>query len=172
MPMLRFLDEQEEYNRNKLGVTAQKVYPKQRFSAQVTQAEVDRLCHELLIWARTTSAFRYTTLLIDFDITPGTWDRWLNQYPELDEAYEQVKILFAEKRERGAADGTMNPALVMATHPTYCKIFKSWRREQNEAKAAAKGKGDAVINIVGLEKMPETDLVPQKALGGTVGDDD
>lgn len=170
--MLRFLDEQEEYNRNKLGVTAQKVYPKQRFSAQVTQAEVDRLCHELMIWARTTSAIRYTSLLFDFDIAPRTFDRWCEQYPELGDAYEQVKLFFAEKRERGASDGTINASIVMATHPVYCRDLRAWRREQNEAKAAAKGKGEAVINIVGLEKMPETDLVPQKAFGGTSGDDD
>jgi hypothetical protein len=172
MPMVRFLQEQEEYNRIKHGLVEKKVWPEQRFSPYLTPLEVNRLCHELIIWAQTTKACRYTTLLVDFDIAPGTWDRWLKQYPELDEAYDQVKLFFAEKRESAAHKGEMNSGIVMATLPTHCREYRAWRKEQNAAKAAAQGKGEAVINIVGLEKMPETDVVPQKVYGGTAGDDD
>jgi hypothetical protein len=160
---IRFLNEQELAKSNKLGRRDI------RYSAQITEPEIDRLSEEIVIWAEETKAVRWTTLLVDFNIPPNTFKHWLEKYPHLDAAYKIVKLIFAERREEGAFTGKYNAAFVRDMHALYCDDYRELLKEMAAMKRES-GTGNTVVNV-SMSKMPETDIVPEKALGGTSGDD-
>lgn len=172
MATIRFLDQQNNAFSEKYRKLLDKNWVSERFSCHITEPEINRLCVEMLIWGRETESVRATTFLADFEIKVSSFHEWMEKYPELREAYRLLKIIFAEKREYGALMGKYQyPALVLATLPTYDEEYATYRKELVLAKAKEGGTGNTVVNV-SMAKMPETDAVPQKCLGGTEIDDD
>lgn len=168
MAKIRFLQDQGIDISNIIDTSSNKKGPtwtEMKYSCLITDPEIEQLCREMLIWARTTKSVRATTFMVDFEILPGTFGRWCQMYPQLQEAYEQVKLYFAEKRENGVLNGDYNPALVLATLPTYCKEYYQYRKDVAASKAQ-QASGGNVIKVF-MDKSPETDIVPDKCLGGT-----
>jgi len=168
---MRFLAEQEDLNRNLKDLSRRTVWPEWKLNLHITPKDAKRLAHELIIWAKQTEAVRVTTAFADFSIPQVTFNKWALQFPELAESWEEVKRIFAEKRERGALEGRYNASIVLATLPLYDKEYMDHRIQMATLKAQEKsGPGQTVVNV-SMDKMPKTDVVPEKALGGTSGDD-
>lgn len=168
MAQIRFLAQQGIEVSNKRDYRSNKNEPtwtEMKYSCQITEPEINQLCEEMLIWAKITPSVRASTFMIDFEILPGTFRRWEEAYPQLKAAYAQLKLFFAEKRENGVLNGNYNPALVLATLPLYDPEYAEYRKEMASAKAQ-QSSGNGVIKVF-MDKSPETDIVPDKCLGGT-----
>ena len=173
---MRFLAEQEDLNRNLNDLSRRTVWPEWKLNLHITPREATRLAQELLVWARKSEAVRATTAFADFSVPQATFNRWAIEFPELAESWEEVKRIFAEKRERGALEGRYNASIVLATLPLYDKEYMEHRINMATLKANEKsGSGQTVVNV-SMDKMPKTDIVPEKALekgyGGTSNEEE
>lgn len=174
---MRFLVEQEKFISQLDDLCKQKVWPEWKLNLHITPNNAERLAQELIIWARKTDAVRATTAYADFGVPEASFKRWAIQFPELGEAWDEVKKIFAEKRERGALEGRYNASIVLATLPLYDKEYMEHRINMATLKANEKsGSGQTVVNV-SMDKMPKTDIVPEKVAidkgyGGTSNDDD
>jgi len=174
MATIRFLDQQNIPFSAKYGHIFNKDWTVVRYSCHITQPEINRLCEEMLIWGKETDRFRAATFLVDFDIKVTSFKRWMEEYPELREAYRLLKLMFAERMHAGIATGkypSQAIPLVLGQLPIYDEEVAAWKKELAATKAKESGSGNTVVNV-SMPKMPDTELVPQKCLGGTEIDDE
>lgn len=174
MAMIRFLNQQNinlsEKSRNILS----KKWTDERFSCHITQPDINRLCEEMLVWGLETDKYRAISFVIDFDIKLASFYEWMEKYPELKEAYRILKLIFAERMVGGIISGSYPSQaipLVIGQLPIYDEEVAAYRKELVLLKAKDGGTGNTVVNV-SMPKMPDTDVVPQKCLGGTEIDDE
>jgi hypothetical protein len=133
-------------------------YRRMSYRTQANEAELDELAIEIVEWARTTEAIRATTLFTELEVWAQTFYEWVERHDKLKRAYQQVKYILAEKRERRGLEGTYNANIVMAMMPLYDPEFKAWKQEQSAQKERSVV---APVHVI-MQQMGETDIVPHK----------
>lgn len=156
--MVKFLDKQEKYSGVKRADSSEWEI---KYSCHMTEPEINRLCEEILIWARITDCYRATSLFHEFEIHSQSFYEWCDKFPQLGKAYKDVKFIFAERRERGVFEGKYNPGFVLATHHQYDPEYAAWKEKLAATKGQSGGGASAIVNV-SMDKMPETDIVPIK----------
>jgi hypothetical protein len=156
--MVRWLEEQRD------PTNSQKRPTSVRYSCHMTEPERLRLAEEIVEWAKHTDKVSSTALCADFEIYDQCFREWCKITPELGMAYDTVKEIIGEKRERMALEGKWNSGIVQMMMPIYNKDLREWKREQLSSKEKASGGAAGVIQVA-MVKMPETELVPLRCEG-------
>ena len=128
----------------------------------VSNATLDRLSEELVRRAQSKSAFCITEFYVSRGIAPQVWERFMNRYPPLQEAYDIAKEIVGIKRETGVAEGRYREAMIKQVHGHYSTI---WASEQKRTASLYQGK-PSFVGIVEIPAVASTNEVPECITSG------
>jgi hypothetical protein len=126
-----------------------------------TNLSIIRLGKEVIAWARNNpDAIKIGQFLEEKGIGRRSWNRWCENYPDLQEAYEHAKMIIGNRREFGALTRKYDSGYVSKTQITYCEDYKEALRET--AAITNKELLNSGNRVVVIERYPDSPLVPHK----------
>src|SRR6267142_575841 len=124
---------------------------------------LNRMAVELYEWAEKDSkALTLTQFYTKRGIDSSTWQGFLKRSKNLAMAQEMAKSFIADRREVGAIENRYNAATIMPYMSMYKQEYKDhaeWRAKLNK-----ENNGEAQNIRVVIERFPETNIVPPKAI--------
>ena len=118
----------------------------------VNSAYIEKLAQEMMSWAQTDEAFKVTQFWLSKGIRSKDFYRWCDKHQCLKEVYDAVKILLGNRREIGAIKKNFDSSTIRASMKLYDEDWKGIDSDQEGNKQT----------IVVVEKMPTSNLVPEK----------
>lgn len=125
----------------------------------VSQSTLERLRDNAIKWAISdNNALKIKQFLILNGITPGTWTRWKDKYPEIKEAHEVMLTAIGNRREVGLITRKFDPGSTMKSMIVYDEEWKhigEWWANLSQKESIGGGQ-----QIVVIEKIADSPLVP------------
>jgi len=123
----------------------------------ITQKFIERLCQELIVWARTDNdAFRIEDFYYDRGICESTYYRWVAKHQDLKTAHEVAMNSLASRREKGALKRELSEKMVLQSLPRYDK------RAKEDAKFHAQLKVEALTDVEGRQVIVLPRIVDER----------
>ena len=132
---------------------------------RINQGLINDIIDEMDVWVNKPDAFTLEDFLGTKCISWMTFHNWLKKFPDLNDAWQNIKLRLAAKREKGLILGDYHPGAIMYSQRHYSKTW------EDLAKSHAQDKQDSlpqtaadlveVVQYV-LEKSPETKEVPHR----------
>lgn len=127
----------------------------------VSQSTLERLRDNAIKWAvEDKDALKIKQFLILNGITPATWTRWKDKYPEIKEAHEIMLTAIGNRREVGLITRKFEPGSTMKSMVIYDEDWKNigeWWANLGQKEGISGGQ-----QIVVIEKVPGSPLVPER----------
>lgn len=119
------------------------------------------LAQKLIHWSiNDPKAYKMDQFWLKEGIVPSTGKRWCREIPEIDQARTIAVAALGCRREAGAIDKEFEPGMIKHMMPMY---DQEWREiAEWQAKMRVESEGNSGTQIVVIEKIPDSDLVPYK----------
>jgi hypothetical protein len=115
------------------------------------EAFIRKLATDLMEWVRTKEAFKVSEFYSDKGISKRDWANWVAKWDFLADAVDAAKIVLGNKREIGGLKKKYDSGMIRASMRFYDEDWKTIDVEE-----------DNKATIVVMEKMPNSDAVPEK----------
>lgn len=121
----------------------------------------EHLSRKLLDWAvNDDNAYKLSQFWIKEGIPPSDAERWRQNNEHIRRSYEIALLAIGNRRELGGLKKDLDSGMVKHTMPQYDKGWKDLAEWQSKLKEEAAGNGGT--QIVVLDRIPDSDLVPSK----------
>lgn len=101
-----------------------------------SQEFIDRLGHDLLLWAQLKTSLVLRDFFDERYISLGTYTRWKNKDSMFAERVELAKGIIGSRREKGALEKRFDASMViksMANYDVDWKAIEEWRAKLSKA---------------------------------------
>ena len=89
---------------------------------QITEAAIDQIAADLIEWANKPTSFVFGNFLCDYGIPLRKYYKWMQRFPQLEEAHTYAMMKVGGRREQAACEHS--PVLWFKNLPAYCPITK------------------------------------------------
>lgn len=118
----------------------------------VTQGFIDRLAHELNEWSKQEDSLVLRDFYDSKDIPRDAFYRWIDKYPELQEAFKVAKGRISSRREKGGMTRKFDPSFIINSMPMYDSEWKEFVQWKSNLKSSEGSNDKIVIEINDLSK--------------------
>ena len=101
-----------------------------------SQEFIDRLGHDLLLWAQLKTSLVLRDFFDERYISQGTYSRWKNKDSMFAERLELAKGMIGSRREKGGLEKKFDASMViksMANYDSEWKAIEEWRSKLSKA---------------------------------------
>lgn len=124
----------------------------------ISDKEIEKIAIDLIEWAKRDDSVIFSTFATDRDWNPKLLSKWADKNETMREALEIARHMVSARREERGIEGEYNSRIVMGMMPLYNREY----REYEEQKAAAQKQENLNPIKVIIERVPSSDIVPEK----------
>lgn len=128
---------------------------------QINKKTIGLIIEAMIAWAGDPDSLCIEEFLGEKSIPWASFQRWNTMFPDLQAAYDHVKMILAGRREKGALKGELNAGMVVYSQRAYSPVWQQLAEDHAAKKNDEKGNGTSNITVV-LDAIPNSPLVPEK----------
>jgi|GEM_PF-1525129 len=128
----------------------------------VTQAFLERIGQEMVIWAKTEErAYKIAPFFDNKHIGFQTYTSWAKKYPNFGAAYNLAKSIIGTRREYGSLERKLDSGTVLYNMHAYDPEWKEAREYHSSLRQIETKNQNSDVNVY-MNKFPSSDRVPEK----------